>query len=62
MEHRIKMEELNKESLLKLEEFIKQHKNIKEEDHRKVHQAKDEWQNAWIKLREALMILENIEI
>ena len=62
MEHRIKMEELNKESLLKLEEYIKQHKNIKEEDHLKVHQAKDEWQNAWIKLREALMILENIEI
>ena len=62
MEHRLKMEELNKESLLKLEEYVKMKKHLKEEDHQKVHKAKEEWQTAWSKLREALMILERIEI
>ena len=62
MEHRLKMEELNKESLLKLEEYVKEKKHLKEEDHKKVHQAKEDWQNAWIKLRDALMVLERIEI
>jgi hypothetical protein len=61
MEHRKKIEELNKESLQKFEEYIKS-KDLKKEDHEKLHQAKDEWQVAWNKLLEALMILERIEI
>lgn len=62
MEHRKKLEELNKESLQKLDEFVKTKEGLKEEDHKKLHSAKEEWQIAWNKLREALMVLERIEI
>jgi len=62
MEHKKRLEELNKESLQKFEEYIKAKKELKKEDHEKVHQAKDEWQAAWAKLMEALLVLERLEI
>ena len=62
MEHKRKLEELNKESLQKLEDYIKAKKEWKEDDHAKVHMAKEEWQVAWNKLLEVLMVLERIEI
>lgn len=62
MEHKKKLEELNKESLQKLEDYVKTKDGLKEEDHEKLHRAKDEWQAAWAKLMEALMVLERIEI
>ncbi len=62
MEHRKKLEDLNKESLQKLDEFVKTKEGLNEEDHKKLHSAKEEWQIAWNKLREALMVLERIEI
>jgi hypothetical protein len=62
MDHKSKLEELNKESLLKFEEYVKAKAELKKEDHEKLHQAKDEWQSAWNKLIEALMVLERIEI
>ena len=62
MIHKEKLEELNKESLQKLEEYVKTKGAIKEEDHEKLHRAKEEWQVAWNKLMEALIVLERIEI
>ncbi|MDP9229451.1 MAG: hypothetical protein M3O67_02120 [Bacteroidota bacterium] len=62
MEHKKKLDELNKESLQKLEDYVKTKGALKEEDHEKLHRAKDEWQMAWNKLMEALMVLERIEI
>ncbi|MEP6712266.1 MAG: hypothetical protein ABJA37_07620 [Ferruginibacter sp.] len=62
MEHKNKLEELNKESLQKFEEYVKTKDNLKKEDHEKIHKAKDEWQAAWIKLRDALIVLEKLEI
>ena len=62
MEHKKRLEELNKESLLKLEEFIKSKGTLKEDHHENLHKAKDEWQVAWNKLMEALMVLERLEI
>ena len=62
MEHKKKLEELNKESLQKLEDYMKTKGGLKEEDHEKVHKAKEEWQLAWNKLMEALLVLERIEI
>lgn len=62
MEHTNKLEELNKESLLKLEDYLKTKGALKEEHHEQLHKAKEEWQLAWIKLREVLMVLERIEI
>ena len=62
MEHKEKLEELNKDSLQKLEDYIKAKGALKEEDHEKLHRAKGEWQLAWNKLMDALMVLERIEI
>jgi len=62
MEHKKKLEELNKESLQKFEEYVKAKSALKDEDHEKLHQAKDEWQVAWNKFMEALLVLERIEI
>jgi hypothetical protein len=62
MEHKKKLEELNKESLQKLEDYVKMKGKLKEDDHEKLHRAKDEWQVAWNKLMEALIVLERIEI
>ncbi|MEO7923220.1 MAG: hypothetical protein ABIR30_06035 [Chitinophagaceae bacterium] len=62
MEHRKKLEELNAESLQRLEDYLAAKKELKGEHHEKLHSAKEEWQNAWIKLREVLMVLERIEI
>ena len=62
MEHKKRLEELNKESLQKLEEYLKTKEIVLEEHHEKVHQAKEDWQVAWNKLMEALMVLERLEI
>lgn len=63
MEQKKKLEELNKESLQKLEEFVTSKKEaLKQEDHDKLHSAKEEWQKAWSKLMEALMVIERLEI
>jgi hypothetical protein len=62
MEHKKKLEDLNKESLQKFEEFLKTKEALKEEDHEKLHKAKDEWQASWNKLMEALIVLERLEI
>ena len=62
MEHKKRLEELNQESLQKLEEYLKTKETSLEEDHAKVHKAKEEWQLAWNKLMETLMVLERLEI
>jgi hypothetical protein len=62
MEHKKNLEELNKESLRKFEEYLDTKAPLKKEDQEKLHQAKDEWQSAWNKFMEALMVLERLEI
>lgn len=62
MEHKKKLEELNQESLQKFEDYLKSKGELKEEDHLKLHNAKEEWQVAWSKLMDALMVLERLEI
>ena len=62
MDHKKKLEELNKESLQRFEEYLQTKSTLKKEEHEKLHQAKDEWQVAWNKFLEALLVLERIEI
>jgi hypothetical protein len=62
MEHKKKLEELHQESLQKLEEFVQTKKTLKKEDHENLHRAKEEWQVAWSKLMEALLVMERLEI
>ncbi len=62
MDHKNKLEELNKEALEKLENYMKEKGTSSSEYHEKVHSAKDEWQLAWNKMMETLMVLEKLEI
>jgi len=62
MEHTKKLAELHKESLQNLEDYIKLKKELKEDDQAKLYTAKEEWQVAWNKVVEVLMVLERLEI
>jgi hypothetical protein len=62
MDHKNKLTNLHKESLEKLEQYIASNTLIEPSEKKKIHDAKNEWQEAWIKLQEALIILEKIEI
>lgn len=62
MDHKIKLEELNKEALEKLENYMKEKGSGVNEERENVHSAKDEWQLAWNKLMETLLVLEKLEI
>lgn len=62
MDHKNKLEELNKEALEKLEAYMIEKGSEGGADHDKVHSAKDEWQLAWNKLMETLLVLEKLEI
>ncbi len=61
MDTKNKLTELNRETVEKLEAFMKE-KGSEGRDHEKIHSAKEEWQLAWNKLMEALLILEKLEI
>ncbi len=62
MDHKIKLEELNKEALEKLEAYMQEKAATSDENQEKVKSAKDEWQVAWNKLMETLLVLERLEI
>lgn len=62
MEHKEKLEELNKETLKQFEDYLKSKGQLKEDEHLKVVKASEEWQTAWNKFMETLMVLERLEI
>ena len=62
MGNKKKLEELHKKSLQRVESYVKKKGKLKDEQHEKLHQAKDEWQKAYAKLMDALIVLERIEI
>ena len=62
MEHKEKLDELHKASLEKADEYLKSKGEIDEEHHEKITEAKKEWQAAWNKFLELLMVLEKLEI
>jgi len=62
MEHKKRLEELHNESLQKFEEYVNTKGPLKDEDHSKLHKAKEEWQLAWAKMMETLMVLERLGI
>lgn len=62
MDHKEKLSELHKAAHEKLEEYLKSKGELKQEDHEKVHAARDEWAVAWNKLMETLLVLERLEI
>jgi len=62
MEHAKELEALNKQSLQKLDEYLKAKGNLGPQDSDKLHAAKKEWQDAWAKFMEVVMYLEKFEL
>jgi hypothetical protein len=62
MDHKQKLDELNKESLKQFEEYLKSKGQLKEDEHLKVVKAREDWQTAWNKFMETVMVLERLEI
>jgi hypothetical protein len=62
MDPKKRLEELHKEASKKFDEYVKAKGELKEEHREKLQEAHANWQNAWNKLVEVLMVLENLEI
>ena len=62
MEHKEKLEELNKAKLEKIDEILQSKGEVSEENQQKISEAKKEWQASWNKFLEVLMVLERLEI
>lgn len=62
MEHKKQLEELNKKSLEKIDEYLKSKKNIDAENHERLQKAKEKWQSSWTDFMDILMYLETLEI
>ena len=62
MDHKERLRELHKEASKKFDEYLKTKGELRKEHEEKIHSAKAEWQKAWNKLMEVLMVLENLEI
>lgn len=62
MEHTKRLEELNKEILEKLDEYIKAKGEVADEHIVKIGTAKDKWQIAWNEFLETMVVLQRVEI
>ena len=62
MEHKKRLEELNKETLEKLDEYMKTKSDAVAEHQEKISTAKEKWQIAWNEFLETLLVLEKLEI
>ena len=62
MKHKEHLEALNKETLEKLDDYIKTKGDAAAEHHEKINTAKEKWQQAWNEFLETLLVLEKLEI
>jgi hypothetical protein len=62
MEHKKELEDLNRQKLQKIDEYLKTKKNISPEEKERLEDAKNIWQEAWAKYMDVLMYLETLEI
>lgn len=62
MDHKEKLEELNRETLKHFEDYLKSKGQLKEGEHLQVVKAQEEWQTSWNKFMETLMVLERLEL
>jgi len=62
MEHKKELEDLHKKSLDKIDEYLKNKKNLTTEHHEKFNEVKSKWQNSWTDFMDFLMYLETVEI
>ncbi|MEO8764874.1 MAG: hypothetical protein ABI416_11330 [Ginsengibacter sp.] len=62
MEHTQELEALNKQSLEKIDAYLKNKGNLGEEHHEKLNEAKKKWQSSWTDFMDVLVYLETLEI
>lgn len=62
MTQKEELDELHKKSLSKFNEYLENKPGTSAEEHEKILQQKNEWQLAWNKLMETMLILERLEI
>jgi hypothetical protein len=62
MDHKEKLEHLNAETLRQFEDYLKSKGQLKDDEHLKVVKAREDWQTAWNKVMETLMVLERLEL
>lgn len=62
MESKKELDDLNKKSLDKIDEYLKAKNNLGKEHHEKLDDAKKKWQASWSDLMDVLMYLERVEI
>jgi len=62
MEHKKRLEELNKEALEKLDDYLKAKGEAGAAHHEKINMAKEKWQTSWNEFLETLLVLERLEI
>ena len=62
MEHTKELEDLNKKSLEKIDEYLKTKDNLDKEHHEKLNDAKNKWQSSWADFMDVLIYLETLEI
>lgn len=62
MEYKKRLEELNKEALERMEEYLKAKGEAGNDHHENISKAKDRWQAAWNEFLETLLVLEKLEI
>ncbi len=62
MEHKERLEDLNKEALANLEEYIRTKGEAANQHHEKINAARDKWQAAWAEFLQTLLVLEKLEI
>ncbi|MEP7371920.1 MAG: hypothetical protein ABI675_00940 [Chitinophagaceae bacterium] len=62
MDHKENLAHLNEESLKQFEDFLKSKGQLEEDEHLKIVKAREDWQTAWTKFMETLMVLERLEL
>ncbi|MES2431877.1 MAG: hypothetical protein V4556_13165 [Bacteroidota bacterium] len=62
MSHKEELEEMHRLSQEKFQHYLDLKKEISKEDHEKIHQLRSDWDVAWNKLMETLLMLERLEI
>jgi hypothetical protein len=62
MEHKKILDDLNRQKLEKIDEYLKTKKNIAPEQKEKLDHAKNKWQEAWAKYMDLIMYLETLEL
>jgi hypothetical protein len=62
MQHKKDLDDLNRQKIEKIDEYLKSKKNIPPEHREKLEAAKSKWQEAWARYMDVIMYLETLEI